>query len=182
MIVTIVKSNATVPTIPGDNIPSPDTLFLYSVYQNVPFSIDLTFSLEDDADPANTVPVNINSVSSSLSDFNSVTFSTIDSDPLAYKIRVSGTITDAIPGEYYNILNKDYQIVQVPASPSPVFDYLGIVRWGLPVLFQTLISNKYDFVLNYTGGSETVEMSQYVYWGYDPAITQFKQVVSEGEL
>ena len=181
MIVTIVKSNATVPTIPGDNIPSPDTFFLYSVYQNVPFSIDLTFSLEDDTDPANTVPVNINSISSSLSDFNTVNFSTIDADPLAYKIRVNGAITDAISGEYYNILTNDYQIVQVPASP-PSFDYLGIVRWGLPNAFQFLMTNKYDFVINHTGGFENVEMSQYVYWGYDPAITQFKQVVSGGEL
>jgi len=182
MKVTIVKSNATVPTIPGDAIPAPDTYYLYSVYQNQAFSLDLTFTLEDDTDPMSPLPISITSVTSSLSDYITVNFSTIDANPNAYKIRVSGTITNALSGEYYYILNENYEVVQFPASSVPAIDYLGIVEWTLPSSFQTLISNKYDFTLTYSAGSELVEMNQYVYWGYDPAIVQFKQVVAGGLL
>lgn len=177
MGVTIVKSNATVPSISGDAIPEADAFYLYSVYQNVPFSMDLTFSADDGQDPPSPIP--ITSVSSSLSTYGSVSFSTIDTNPYAYKIRVSGTITNAIPGEYYYILQDDNTIAQVSATAVPALGYLAIVRWTLPTSFVTLMTDNYQFVLN---GYGTVNMSQYVYWNYDPAITQFQQVVAQGIL
>ena len=182
MEVSIVKSNATVPSIGGDAIPDPDTYYLYSVYQNVPFSIDLTFSLDDTTDPENPIPVAITSISRSLSTYGSVSFTTISSNPYNYTIRVSGTITNAIPGEYYYILQNDNTVTQISAASAPASGYLAIVRWTLPSVFVTLMSNSYQFTINYVGGSETVNMSQYVYWNYDPAIVQFQQVVAQGAI
>jgi len=181
MPVTIVKSNATVPSISGDAIPSPDTLYLYSVYQNVAFSVDLTFSLDDGAEPP--LPIAITSITSSLSTYGSVTFTTIDTDPYNYKIRVSGTITNALSGgDYYTILQSINNLVQVPTSGVPAVGYLGVVEWYPPTSFVALISNSYQFTVNHSTGSEVVNMSQYVYWNYDPAIVQFKQVVAQGAL
>ena len=173
MAVTIVKSNQTVPTISNDAYPGTDT-FLFSVLQGTAFSIDVAFTLDDGAEPP--VPVPITSVSASLSGgYTSVSFTTVDTNPLAYKIRVAGTFTNVLPGESYQLLLEDGSLVTVPISGLP--SYRSITAWNLPTSLYTLLSN-YSFNIN--SGVETVTMSQYVYWNINSAITAFKAVVAGG--
>jgi len=181
MPVTVTKSNATVPTIPNDEY---DVLvdannYLFSVYQNLPFSIDLTFAMTEEV--ANvTTNVAIVSVNSSFSTYSNVTFTVANTDPFAYKVTVSGNLTDVIGGESYALLLEDSRVINAPPSNLP--DYLAVVGWNLPGSFSTpVLINTYSFaVTGNTVNTETVTMSQYVYWNFDVGVVDFRDAIAEG--
>ena len=102
MAVTITKTSITIPTISNDAYPGTDD-YLFSVVQGTAFAIDVTFALDDGAEPPVDVP--ITSVTSSLSGgYNSVSFTVMDTNPLAYRVRVAGTLTNVLTGESYQLL------------------------------------------------------------------------------
>jgi hypothetical protein len=170
MAVTIVKSNQTVPTLSNDAYPGTDT-FLFSVLQGTAFSIDVAFTLDDGAIPPVNVP--ITSVVPSLSGgYGSVSFTTVDTNPSAYKIRVAGTFTNVLLGESYQLLLEDGSLVTVPVSGLP--SYRSITAWNLPSVFSQLLTG-YSFNIN--SGVATATMNQYVYWDLNSSITAFKSVV-----
>ncbi len=172
MAVTIVKSNQTVPTISNDAYPGTDT-FLFSVLQGTAFSIDVAFTLDDGAEPPVAIP--ITSVVPSLSGgYSSVSFTTVDTNPSAYKIRVAGTFTNVLLGESYQLLLNDGSLVTVPVTGLP--SYRSITAWNLPSSFSQLLTG-YSFNIN--SGAAIVTMSQHVYWSLNSAITAFKSVVQE---
>jgi hypothetical protein len=182
MAVTVTKSNATVPTIVNDDyvlLPA-NNFFLFSVYQGTAFSMDLTFALFEGSEEFPT-PAPIASITPSFSTYSSVTFTTIDTDPYAYKIRVQGNLTNVIVGESYDVLQEDRQIVQVPVSELPP-KYAAIVEWNLPTFFSAPVTiNNYSFaVVGNSMITETVTMSQYVYWNAAGRIAQFEQAVAGG--
>ena len=122
MAVTIVKSNQTVPTISNDAYPGTDT-YLFSVLQGTAFSIDVAFTLDDGAEPPVNVP--ITSVVPSLSGgYTSVSFTTVDTNPLAYKIRVAGTLTNVLP-----------RAISLPTGPDPT----ASTRLAAPALVSLTI-------------------------------------------
>lgn len=173
MAVTIVKSNATVPTISNDAYPGTDD-HLFSVIQGTAFSIDVAFSLDDGAIPPVAVP--ITSISASLSGgYSSVSFTTIDTNPLAYKIRVAGTFTNVLTGESYQLLLNDGSLVTVPVTGLP--SYRSITAWNLPTQLSKLLT-EYSFSIN--SGATIVTMNQYVYWDLNSSVTAFKSVVAGG--
>ena len=186
MSVVIVKSNATVPTIVNDDY---DELvltnnYLFSVYQGTPFSIDLTFSLFEGTVEF-PVAAPITSITPSFSTYSSITFTTIDTDPYAYTIRVQGNLTNVILNETYDVLLEDNSIVQLPSSELPA-KYTAITAWNIPTFFSTPVTiSNYSFIV--VGESETEEvitdtvtMSQYVYWNADGRIAQFELAVAGG--
>jgi hypothetical protein len=180
MSVVIVKSNATVPTIPNDDY---DVLvsannYLFSVYQNTPFSMDLTFSLFEGPEEF-PVPVPITSVGSSFTTYSSVAFSVANTDPYAYKIIVSGNLTDVVTGETYRVLLDSYQIVN--ASPTSLPSYLAVVGWNLPTSFSPPVTiNNYSFVVTGDTITENVAMNQYVYWNFNTGLVDFRQAIAGG--
>jgi hypothetical protein len=173
MAVTITKTSITIPTISNDAYPGTDD-YLFSVVQGTAFSIDVTFALDDGMVPP--VPVPITSVSSSLSGgYTSVSFTVMDTNPLAYRVRVSGTLTNVLTGESYQLLLNDGSLTTVSVSSLPA--YRSITAWNLPTELYKSINN-YSFSLN--SGAEVITMNQYVYWAIDPSITAFKAVVAGG--
>ena len=180
MPVTIVKSNATVPTIPNDNydvLPSANA-FLFSVYQDQPFSMDLTFSLFEGSEEF-PVAVPIVSVNSSFSTYSNVTFVVANTDPYAYKITVNGNLANVITGESYNLLLEDGTTAN--ASPSSLPDYVAVVGWNLPIPFSPPVTiNNYSFVVTGNTVTENVAMSQYVYWSFNSGVVDFRQAIAGG--
>lgn len=180
MSVTIVKSNATVPTIPTDEyevLTSPNT-FLFSVYQSLPFSIDLTFSLFD-GPPEALVPVPIVSVNSSFSTYSNVTFTVANTDPYAYKITVNGNLANVIIGESYTLLLENNTTTN--AAPTSLPDYVAVVGWNLPIPFSPPVTiNNYSFVITGNTVSQNVTMSQYVYWNFNTGVVDFRQAIAGG--
>jgi hypothetical protein len=180
MSVVIVKSNATVPTIPNDDY---DVLvssnnYLFSVYQNTPFSVDLTFSLFEGTEEM-PIAVPITSVNSTFTTYNSVTFTIANTDPYAYKITVSGNLTDVVSGETYRILLNGGEIVN--SSPLSLPSYLAVVGWNLPTSFSPPVTiNNYSFVVTGSTITENVAMSQYVYWNFNTGVVDFRQAIAGG--
>lgn len=173
MAVTVSKTSISIPTISNDAYPGTDD-YLYSAVQGGAFSIDITFSLDDGAIPPVAVP--ITSISASLSGgYSSVSFTVMDTNPLAYRIRVAGTLSNVLTGESYQLLLNDGSLSTVSVSSLPA--YRSIIAWNLPTELYKSISN-YSFSIN--SGVETVTMNQYVYWNLDSAVTAFKSVVAGG--
>jgi hypothetical protein len=180
MFVTVIKSNETVPTIPNDEyevVLAPGA-YLFSVYENLPFSIDLTFYLYDGTEEF-PIPVEITSVNASFTTYNTVTFTVADPDPFAYKITVNGNLTGIVGNETYSLLLANNSIVQ--ASPTSLPDYLAVVGWNLPTSFSTPVEiSTYNFTVNSATTSELVTMSQYVYWNFNTGIVNFRQAIAGG--
>lgn len=172
--ISIVKSNQTVPSIPNDQYAGEDN-YLFSVYQNQSFSIDVTFSAAGGE---------IYSVTSSLGGgYTSVNFTTISSSATNYTIRVSGTLTNALnTTETFQFVLNDGSLTTVPLNSIPTL-YKSISRWNVPPLFYNLLTN-YNFNITGIDGdgsfSESVQMSQYVYWGFQPSLVIFRSAVSGG--
>lgn len=185
------------PSIGGDLYSGDANTALYSVIQGRPFTIDVILTLqqefttpgEEGGEPTtNYVNVNITEVTSTLNDYGTVTFTTIDDDPEAFKIRVAGTLTGVIPGGTYDLV--------LPASPpgSNVFPtttvsdvakpgtYLAIYRWIPTFIYWQLLPDNYEFVVNPDAENQTKTMAQYVYWDWNQALQQFREVVAEGEI
>lgn len=171
MAVTIALSNITVPTIPNDlYVAGP--LALPSVYQGTPFSFDMTFTLDDDASPTpNIIPITT-LTPSLLGGYVNASFTVINTNPSAYVLRVSGTISNALPGESYQLLLNDGSLATVPIGSVP--SYLAITAWNLPTTLSDFPIT-YRFVLN---GTVTVQPVQYVYWNLTSALAAFKTVVA----
>jgi hypothetical protein len=172
--INIVKSNQTVPSISNDQYAGEDN-YLFSVYQSQPFSIDVTFSAPDGE---------ITSVTPSLGGgYLSVGFTTISSSVTNYTIRVSGTLTNALNAtETFQFVLNDGSLTTVPLDSIPTL-YKSISRWNVPPVFYNLLTN-YNFNIIGTDGdgsfSESVQMSQYVYWVFQPSLTTFRAAVNGG--
>lgn len=186
MAVIVTKSNATVPTITNDDYELLPLInyYMFSVYQGTPFSMDLTFALFEGSEEFPT-PAPITSITPSFSTYSSVTFTTLDTSPYAYKIRVQGNLTNVILGETYDVLLEDNSIVQLPSSELPS-KYAAITAWNLPTTFSGPVTiNNYSFAVVGESVTEapitdTVVMSQYVYWNAAGRIAQFEAAVSGG--
>lgn len=191
----VEQINANVPSVPNDdyyNLAN-TTGYLYSIYQGQSFSIDLRmslFSIEPPTPPPppdpespppppppppTPTPVPITHVQSSFTTYHSVSFSTVDYDPYAYTVRVSGNVYDAMPGEAYTLLMNDRSIITSPIiNPPP---YLAIVRWTLPSSFAALM-DKYTFNIN--SGTYVLSANQYIYWDAYTNVQRFKVDLAKG--
>lgn len=180
MAVTILKSNATVPTIPNDEydfVVGPSG-YLFSVYEDLPFSMDLTFSMYEGPEESPT-PVEITSVNASFTTYNTVTFTVANTDPYAYTITVNGNLTGIVGNETYSLLLANNSIVQ--ASPSSLSEYLAVVDWNLPSSFAAPVEiSTYSFEVNSANTTELVTMNQFVYWNSNTSVTNFRDAIAGG--
>lgn len=182
------KSAITVPSISGDQIPDPpgDELYLPSVYIGTSFIVDIIFTLKLlEGDVLTTIP--IASVNSAFNDINytGLSFTVTDSNPSAYTIRVSGSLSGGVGGgESYDFVLNDppaftrttNEVNQLPNN------FLAIYNWTTPKSISTVLSNVYTFTANGQNAHETsnISFSQYVYWNWNPALTAFEQIVNQG--
>jgi hypothetical protein len=188
-VLKVTKTAVTIPTIPGDLYPEEPNLYLYSCTQGKAFTIDLTFSLfDEDGETSTQIP--ISSISSSLTGYTGVTFTTQSSSPTAYVIRVSGTLSSIIADESYTFVLPTNDPTQgFPISTVSSVDdaptNLAIVRWNTPALtyvWRNLVG-VYNFTASGSGGaSASLAMSQYVYWDWEKALNDFKILVANGEI
>jgi hypothetical protein len=179
LITTITDVN--VPSIPGDLNPETDD-YLSSVYQNSSFAVDITFSLSEevtdpDTNETSAVPIPITSVIGILPR-STVNTSIINTNPTAYKVRVSGTFTDVIGDDFYRILVSDSVGVITTSTVNVPAEYLALVGWIVPSIFWNTVS--YSFNINSGVASKT--FTQYVYWNFEPGITNFTSVLNQGTL
>ncbi len=179
----VTLSNAVVPVIQNDDYDGANNE-LFSVYQNVPFSIDLTFVLTDEGNGnnnnengnGNNSIIPITSIVPSFTQYSNVTFTTVNNSQNNYVIRVSGTLADVIPGGQYTVVMGDKSLKTFSPTNLPK-DYYEVVEWSLPTYYSKSINN-YSFNVN----SNTViyNMNQRVYWNLNQEIQRFRQAVAKG--
>jgi len=195
--VEITKTAIVIPSPGGDLYPdeNPDN-FIFSAIQGTQFTVDLLIKLYETTEvitEGNTVitttQVNVDDIACSLDNqYTSVSFNVTDSDPMNYTVRLIGNITNAVTGETYTFVlptndpSQGFPISTTSISSIPT-GYLAVVSWSLPTIgFWRLLSNSYSFNVNPDDQDITKNMSQYVYWDYTSAVSNFTNLVSSGEI
>jgi len=198
----IAQTPVNVPYIDGDNRPTDDTgnTVLYSVYASTSFTIDLQFTLYqiDEANPLSKTAVQIGELDYGLTGgYTGIAFTLLDSLPAENpRIRVSGSISGGsinIVENYRFVLDQEtYPQVTTTSNQIPN-NFLAIVQWYPPFIpngYFLISPNQstggYNFTakstINPSQNNDTVTMTQYVYWNYNPSITAFKQLVAQGKV
>lgn len=190
--VDIIKTAVVIPSPAGNQYPGTDA-FLFSAVQNVQFIIDVTFKLyevtieppaEEGGEPTTIrTQLPITEIDSS-STVQAVQYTVQDSDPNAYKIRITATLVNILPGETYTLVlptndpTQGFPISTVSVGSLP--QYVAIIRWTPPSSFSTLLTNAYSFIVNPESENVTVEFDQYVYWDINTGLSAFQTALAGG--
>lgn len=187
MATTLVLANIepiTVPTIPDDLFPnsSPNT-FVYSGYQGMPYDAILTFRMFDDSGEV-PVDVNIASMSYSTNGVYGMTLSVANSNPLAYKIRVTGSPSANLDsGTFSLVLPTDDETKPFPTitvqSTSTLPTYLALYDWVPPQVSYVLVEDAYRFKAN---DIYELNLSQYLFWSWENGLILFRQTIDNGVI
>jgi hypothetical protein len=150
--------------------------FLSTVYESLPFSVDLTFEAEYSLGGGEGAPPTFTYLPATL-----VT-TTYDwaSSGLTYtklttnSIRLSGASSYDFSTQYYKFVKTDYTTEVLPPPTKPPFNIL--YDYGMPVnksqkltyssIFVTLPANPIGIDM---GGIEKVDMEQWVHWSFASA-------------
>lgn len=198
----VTQTAVNVPYIDGDNRPTDDTgnTVLYSIYTAVPFTIDLQFTLYaiDDANQLNKTPLQIGTLNYELlGGYDGVTFTLLDTLPAENpRIRISGSLTGGSVNisETYRFVLDEENYPEITVTPQQVpNNFLAIVEWIAPsipngyfLISPNQQTGEYLFTANSysnpTVEKDTLSMTQYVYWNFNPALAAFKQLVSQGKV
>jgi hypothetical protein len=113
----------------------------------------------------------------------------MDTDPYAYRIRLTGMPSIDFPATYSFVLDQPD-----PTLPFPTLDnvsvsgtipdnFFAIYKWMPPPNPSwVLLENVYDFTVNYGSATEaSVILDQYVYWNQTSAQVAFKNLVNSGD-
>jgi hypothetical protein len=165
-------------SIPGDAFLelTPEELvnIIPSVYQGIAVAFDITFSY------SSTVPENVGSVTSvTVGNVSSATGFTF-TEPNATTVHVEGTIFGKFD-ESHTFLLRDLTEATLPVDT--LADWIALVKWQPASYNEELMNMMFtvSFTENSIPMSTVVTVGQYVYWNYEIALQQFKQLVTEGE-
>lgn len=170
MALTITVTPVTIPTVVGDDYTGAVGT-LPSVVKGETFAIDIQFQYTDES----MVQWNVNSITSTLA-FNEAIVTVVNSNPYAYTIRISGTITDIFTDEYYRFLISSGVLVQQNVAPS---DWIAITKWKLPSVKS--INVTHSFTVNANEGTVSTDLTQYIYWTFDTSFSYFQTLVEESK-
>jgi hypothetical protein len=154
MTLKITISN-TVNTVSNDGETGFDVLPFF--YEGVSFSFDITFMADDGNEPPNSVSITSVSLSESPP-FNGITITTIDSNPSAYTVRISGPVTGMF-SESWDFIMPDLSLQQLPPNTTQTF--LALVEWHPPPAFS--IDSAWTFALGGYGNYSTGTRLLYSY-------------------
>lgn len=192
MAIKITQSNASgFGTVAGDELNYlidgetgivPDT-YIPTVYEAIPFSIDLTFqgkypSLEDPlvftyADATNN---------SSTYDWAALglTYTKIS----ASTCRISGSHQNPFPDQFYRFVLPDLSLAVLPGNTTT--EFYSIEKYQMPspvsVMKSMTISVTIppDPLLGTGGGVQTITMDQWVHWSYQSAVAAIAAARARG--
>jgi hypothetical protein len=188
MAAVIEKSNMSgFPSgIPGDAYAgitedggSPSQLLIPSVYQGSTWAIDLKFKIKELLMSEEYEFLPVTSVTP-LTAVTGITQTQIGNDT----VRLSGTLLNVFPDEYYNFLMRDLQIRTLPAINSE--DYLAVVEYHAPATKHVEKTYSFNVVwgpgIEALAGNANFTITQNVYWNYSVSIGTFTAVLATGEI
>ena len=147
--------------------------FLSTVYESLPFSVDLTF---EGIYAAPTEPPSYTTLPATLvtTTFNWANAGLTYTKLTTNSIRISGASSYDFNTQYYKFVKTDYTTEVLPPPTKPPFNIL--YDYGMPVnksqkltyasIFATIPADPY---LLTPGGIETVDMEQWIHWSFASA-------------
>ena len=158
--------------------------FIPTVYEAATFSIDLQFqgSYASAAEPPVITLENATAVTLTT---NLAINGLVATKPNVYTYRISGAYANAFTNSYYQFIMQDYSLKVLP--PTTTEDWIALIRYQMPsptsiqkdILFTVTIPP--DPLLGGAPTTETVTMSQWVFWNFASARASVINLVSEGE-
>lgn len=149
--------------------------YIFSVYENDEFEIDISFSYIDDEfmTPLSVISSTCNT---DLSEFG-VTITKINDETF----KVKGAYSNVITGEYYKFVMRNGEIKEL--DPNTSEDYRAVIEYSMPsVVYDT---KTIDWTLRFgllpappgSGLEVSVTMTQYIYWAFSSAAQTLTDLV-----
>ena len=167
---------------PGDPVLEGDINFIPTVFEAAGFSIDLKF--EGVYVDANAVTTYLNAVSVTLT--TSITeFGLTATKVNDYTYRIAGAYTNAFSNSYYQFLMRDLSLKILP--PNTTEDFIALIRYKMPSPLSALkeiffsVTIPADPIAGGANTTESVKMSQYVFWNFSSARASVISLVAAGE-
>lgn len=186
---TVAKQAVNIPVIPGDLFAAEDAPpnLMFSAQQGFPYIVDLTVSLFEVLSEEVSIPQPITSLQITTPGLTGVNFTVIDPDPLLYKIRVDGVLnSDFItPPTYSFVLDQENYSNPFPTANNvstgaqPPENFLAVYRFDPPTILWKFETPAY---LITTTPTASTTLNQYVYWGWQASIQNFKNLVLAGSI
>lgn len=186
----ILKTAIDIPTISGDSYPDDPieaNTYMFSAQLEESFITDLTFKLyiiDNSGEAPVEVPEAITAVNITTPGFTGVTYTVADTNPFAYKVRVSGVLSVDLGGSYSFVLKTNDDTNPFPTADdipitSPVPDYLAVFKFVPPNIFEKFEDDIYQISVAPAGSAL---LSQYIYWNWTKGIQNFRNLVASGEI
>lgn len=174
---TLISSigSTTIPVMEDpDPIPSQYAGKFVSTYENTGIFTGTIRVFDDTATPeAQTLQqISLVNYSSTVEGFSATQLD-------ATTIQITGTPTNVFPGGMYKFLMSNRSILQSSIIPE---EYAALVAWTPPNNKVMITTHTINIAIPLMNQSITATITQEVYWKYQFAISQFREVLSRGTL
>jgi len=194
MTIKITQSNLSgFGSVAGDELISaidPETglipqTYLPTVYEAIPFSIDLKFEGEylDTTDPLANTFVYADAVNNS-STYDWASLGLTYTKLTASTCRISGSHQNPFPNQFYRFVLPDLSLAVLPGNTTTEFYSLEKYQMPSPVSIMKSMTISVtispDPTLGTGGGVQTVTMDQWVHWSYQSAVAAIAAARARG--
>ena len=171
---------STFPSIVGDYYTDLDEEtqkdYIPSVYEGLEYELNIKFEYEDEFEVP--VPIYEAYVTTQYTGYDVSKYGVTVSKISADTFKIKGSLSNVIPGAYYNFVMRDGSIKQLPADTSE--DYRAIIQYKMPP--QPYETIKIQWSVQFFDGSSLYGMfpqiTQYVYWVFSSARDNLKTLVA----
>jgi hypothetical protein len=192
MAIKITQSNKTgfsaVPAdelnfiIDGETGVVPDT-YMPTVYEAIPFSIDLYFQGKY-ADPLDPLVYTYADATNNSSTYNWAALGLTYTKLTNSTCRISGSHQNPFPDQFYRFVLPDLSLVVLPGNTTTEFYSLEKYQMPSPVSVMKSMTISVtippDPTLGTGGGVQTVTMDQWVHWSYPSAVAAIAAARARG--
>jgi hypothetical protein len=192
MAIKITQSNASgFSTVPGDELNFlidgetgivPQT-YLPTVYEAIPFSIDLYFQGKY-ADPLDPLVFTYLDATNNASTYDWASLGLTYTKLTASTCRISGSHLNPFPNQFYRFVLPDMSLEVLPPNTTTPFYSLEKYQMPSPVsVMKSMTINVTippDPLIGGPATTETITMDQWVHWSYSSAVAAIAAARSRG--
>jgi hypothetical protein len=192
MAIKITQSNKTgFSTVPADELNFiidgetgvvPDT-YMPTVYEAIPFSIDLYFQGKY-ADPLDPMVYTYADATNNSSTYNWAALGLTYTKLTNSTCRISGSHQNPFPDQFYRFVLPDLSLAVLPGNTTTEFFSLEKYQMPSPVSVMKSMTISVtippDPTLGTGGGVQTVTMDQWVHWSYPSAVAAIAAARARG--
>lgn len=185
IIVTFSNETGFSPGIPGDEkLDEEDPILLSrivdSAYEGDTISVDISYEAEVDDGTGNMISANVSNNVTTF-DFNTIGLSYTKLSPSTAKL--SGRVANVFPDTFYRFRMPDGTFKILP--PDTEEDWFVLVEYRMPSVTSTEKFYPITITVEPEGleprQNVDIQLTQYFYWNYRPAVATVQDLVSKGK-